>query len=103
MPMARAAMTVRSGSAAGGACCLESRRNRSRVACLSSCPPIPSHRVRICPGHQVPGGGEAGHIQADLGDDGVRGGQADPGDLVELAHRGRERGDLLFEACVSPR
>jgi len=29
------------------------------------------------------GGGEPGHVQADLGDDALGGGVADPGDLIE--------------------
>ena len=49
----------------------------------STRPPQALHRA-FRPGHQVPGGGEAAHLQADLGDDGVRGSQADPGDLIQL-------------------
>ena len=48
-------------------------------------------------------GGEAGHVQADLGDDGVRGGQADAGDLIQPGHRLGERGDLLLDPGVQRR
>jgi hypothetical protein len=33
----------------------------------------------------VAGGGEAGHVGADLGEDVLGGGDADAGDLIELA------------------
>jgi hypothetical protein len=46
------------------------------------------------PAAQVPGCGEPVHIQADPGDDGVRGEQADAGDLIELRGRVGRRGDL---------
>jgi hypothetical protein len=45
-------------------------------------------------------GGEAGHVGADLGQDGVRGGEADTGDLIEPGYRVRERGDLLRDPGV---
>jgi hypothetical protein len=48
----------------------------------------------------VPGGGEPGHVGADLGEDHVRAGQADPGDLIEPGDRGRERGGLLGDPGV---
>src|SRR5262249_58844266 len=38
------------------------------------------------PGDQVAGGGEAGHVGADLGDDLLSADDADPGDLIELGH-----------------
>ena len=43
------------------------------------------------------GGGEAGHIGADLGDDVLGGDHADAGDLVELGDLGGERGDGLAD------
>ena len=46
------------------------------------------------PGGQVPGGGEAGHVGADLGEDHIRAGQADAGDLIQAGHRVGERGGL---------
>ena len=39
-------------------------------------------------------GGEAAHVGADLGDDDLRGGATDPGDLIELVDRRLKRGDL---------
>ena len=36
-------------------------------------------------------GGEAAHVGADLGDDHLGGGAADPGDLIQPVGRGRER------------
>ena len=39
-------------------------------------------------------GREAGHVQADLGDDHRGRGGTDPGDLIQAGHRGGERGDL---------
>ena len=44
---------------------------------------------------QVGGGWEAAHVHPDLGDEHVGGGPADPGDLIQLVDRSRERGDLL--------
>jgi len=41
------------------------------------------------------GGGEPAHIHADLGDDGGRRDQADPGGLIQLLHRCREGSDQL--------
>jgi hypothetical protein len=35
----------------------------------------------------VPGGGEAGHVGADLGDDRLRGGAANAGDLIQPLDR----------------
>ena len=52
------------------------------------------------PGGQMPGGGEPGHVGADLSEDHVRAGQADPGDLIELGDRGRERGGLLGDPLI---
>jgi hypothetical protein len=40
----------------------------------------------------VPGGGEAGHVQAGLGGDDRNGDGADAGDLIEALDRRRERG-----------
>ena len=48
----------------------------------------------------MPGGGEAGQVQPGPGDDGVRGGQADPRHLIELAHRCSERRDLLLDPRI---
>ena len=42
-------------------------------------------------------GGEAAHVEADLGDDHLRGGAADPGDLIQPVDRSGERGDLLVD------
>ena len=46
-------------------------------------------------------GGEAAHIQADLGDDQLRGGVADPTDLIQPVDRLSERGDLLVDVASS--
>src|SRR5215472_11440206 len=35
------------------------------------------------PAGEVPGSGEAGHVGADLGEDHIRAGQADAGDLIQ--------------------
>src|SRR4029453_9357109 len=45
------------------------------------------------PGGQVPGGGEHRHVDADLGNDGLGGPLADPGDGVEAVTGPGERGD----------
>jgi hypothetical protein len=42
-------------------------------------------------------GGEAGHVEPELGDDDVRGGRSDSGDLIEAPDRRGERGDQLFD------
>ena len=42
-------------------------------------------------------GGEAGHVGADLGDEFLGAGLADAGDLIELGHLRRERGDRLID------
>jgi hypothetical protein len=42
-------------------------------------------------------GREAAHVDAGLGDDDLRGGAADPGDLIQPVGRPSERGDLCFE------
>ena len=47
----------------------------------------------------MPGGGEPGHVGADLGEDHIRAGQADAGDLIQPGHRVGERGGV----CVDPR
>src|SRR6516225_11417159 len=44
------------------------------------------------PGDQVPGGGEAGDVGADLGEQILGGSRADAGDLIELGDLGGERG-----------
>ncbi len=49
------------------------------------------------PGDQMARGGEAAHVGADLGDDHLRGGAADPTDLIQPVGRRRERGDLLVD------
>src|SRR4029077_914119 len=49
------------------------------------------------PGHQVAGGGEAGHVGADLGEQVLGGGDADAGDLIELGDLGGVRGDGLAD------
>ena len=41
------------------------------------------------PGGQVPGGGEAGHTEAELGDELLGGDLRDAGDLVQLPDRTR--------------
>ena len=43
------------------------------------------------------GGGEAGHVGADLGDEFLRAGFADAGDLIQLGHLSREKGDRLID------
>jgi hypothetical protein len=48
----------------------------------------------------VAGGGEAGHVDPDLGDYAGGGGAADAVDLVEPAHRLGERGDQLLDLGV---
>jgi hypothetical protein len=49
------------------------------------------------PRHQVGSVGEAGHAGADLGDQLLRAGPADAGDLVEPSGRAGGRGDLLLD------
>jgi hypothetical protein len=46
-------------------------------------PGLDGARRQAGPRHQVCGGGELGHVQADLGDDDLGGEQTDTGDLVE--------------------
>lgn len=46
------------------------------------------------------GGGERGHVHPKLGDDLLGGAQADTGDLIQLRHRRRERGDHLLDPGV---
>ena len=48
----------------------------------------------------MPGGGEPGHVGADLGEDHVRAGQADPGDLIQAGYRVGERGGLRGDPLV---
>jgi hypothetical protein len=48
----------------------------------------------------VTGGGEAGHVGADLGDDRLRGGAANAGDLIQPLDRRGERGDLGLDLAV---
>src|SRR3954447_10131080 len=50
------------------------------------------------PRAQVRRGGEAGHVQTDLGEDGPGGGGADAGDLIQTGHHGRERRNQLLDA-----
>jgi hypothetical protein len=47
----------------------------------------------------VCGGGEAGHVEADLGRDHLRGLGSDAGDLVEAGQRGQHR-RIRAEACI---
>jgi hypothetical protein len=51
----------------------------------------------------VAGGGEPGHVGADLGDDDRGRGRSDPGDLVEPGDRVIERGQVLGDLCVQVR
>ena len=44
---------------------------------------------QLRPGRQVPGRGEDTHVQADLGDDHLRGVPGDAGDLIEAVERGQ--------------
>ena len=55
-------------------------------------PGLDGARGQLGPGHQVRGGGEPGHVQADLGEDDLRGVLADAGDLVEPLDRRQQRG-----------
>ena len=55
------------------------------------------------PGHQVPGGGEAGHVHPDLGDDDRGGDRPDAGDLIQPCRRRGERGDHLPRSGRRPR
>ena len=45
-------------------------------------------------------GGEAAHVDADLGEDHLGGGAADPGGLIQPVGRRRERDKLLFDPAV---
>jgi hypothetical protein len=45
----------------------------------------------------VPCGREAAHVHPELGDDHLRGGAADPTDLIQPVDRRLKRGDLLFD------
>jgi hypothetical protein len=45
----------------------------------------------------VAGSREAGHVDADLGDEVLRGGRGDAGNLIQLGHLARERGDRLVD------
>lgn len=49
------------------------------------------------PGAQVRRGGEAGHVQPDLGDDRVSAGGTEAGDLIGSGHDRRERRDQLLD------
>src|SRR5918994_4668208 len=44
-------------------------------------------RGELGPRHQVPSGWKPSHVDADLGDEQVRGGLADPGDLIQPIDR----------------
>ena len=48
----------------------------------------------------MPGGWEPGHVRSDLGDEQVRGGLADPRDLIQPLDRVGERGDQLGKLGV---
>ena len=48
----------------------------------------------------MPSGREPGHVGPDLGEQQVRGGLADPGDLIQPLDRRREAGDQLGELGV---
>jgi hypothetical protein len=52
------------------------------------------------PGHQVAGGGEAGHLDPGLGQYRVRCDQVDPGHLIQLLRRRGDRGGLGLDPCV---
>ena len=45
----------------------------------------------------MPGGREPSHVDPDLGDDHVSGGDTDAGDGIQPVDRVSERGDLLFD------
>jgi hypothetical protein len=51
----------------------------------------------------VAGGGEAGHVHADLGDDDGRGHRVDAGNLIQPFLRLDERGDLSLDFGVQNR
>ena len=56
---------------------------------------LPDWRVcgqRFAQDTSRPGGAEDGHVQADLGDDGLGGDDAAAGDLVQLRDGGQHRG-----------
>jgi hypothetical protein len=54
----------------------------------------------FAPGRQVPGGGEPGHVGADLGDDDRGGDAADAGDLIQPFRCCGERDDYLLDPGV---
>jgi hypothetical protein len=57
-------------------------------------------RAAARPGGQVAGGRKDRHVDPDLGDDGLGGAFADPGDGVQPVTGHRERGDHLVHAGV---
>ncbi len=48
----------------------------------------------------MPCGREPAHVQPDLGDDDLRCGDTDPGDLIQPGHRVSERGDLNLDPLL---
>jgi hypothetical protein len=50
----------------------------------------------------VPGGGEPGHVDADLGDDDRGGDAADAGDLIQPVRCGGERDEISSILASSP-
>ena len=48
----------------------------------------------------MPSGGEPGHVDPELGDEQVRGGLADPGDLIQPVDRLGERADQRLDPGV---
>src|SRR5512133_4386888 len=55
-------------------------------------PGLDGARAELGPRHQVTGGGEPAHVQADLGDDGLGALPTDTGDLVQAIDGGQHRG-----------
>ena len=47
-------------------------------------------------------GRESAHVQPDLGDDRLSGGDTDAGDLIQSCHRRGDRGDLGIDALLHP-
>jgi hypothetical protein len=50
----------------------------------------------------MPGGWEALHVQADLGEDHVRGGWGDAADLIQFPYRCTERAYLVLDLASRP-
>jgi hypothetical protein len=57
-------------------------------------------RAQASPGDQVSGSGEAGYVDADFGDDHLRGQATDAGDGPQLADRLTERGEIAVHLRV---